>query len=118
MWNVSINNPGISDYLIVLDFMGQEFVTEGFIVYNTTLDCMQVCAIAGEDLDTKSWFPFYDVNHYSCKGLDQPLSLEAIMMLGIKDCDMLHTKNLENTRRRLCDRLGKKIVDTSVVIEE
>ena len=119
MWIVRINNPGIGDYLLVLDFLGQEFVTEGFVVYNTALDCMQMCAIAGEDLDTKSWFPFYDVSQYSCRALDQPLSLEAVMMLGIKnDCGMIHTKNMENTRERLCDRMGKIVASTSVMIEE
>jgi len=37
--------------------------------------------------------------------LDQPLTIDGCMLMGMSTCDLVHTKNLKNTRSRLCRRL-------------
>ena len=59
------------------------------------------------ELDVASWFPMYTVKRFDddAVALDQPLTIDGCMLMGMSTCDLVHTKNLKNTRSRLCRRL-------------
>lgn len=122
MWMVSVQSATLSDYLVLVAFMGNDFVNEAFIVYNHSQRIMQMCALIHDDeeVDVKTWFPLYAVNHCDdwSSTLDQPLAVDGLMMMGMAECDLVQCKNLENTRNRLCTRLGLTVAATSVVVEE
>ena len=121
MWVVSVENATLSDYMAMMDFMQREFVTEAFTVFSQSSKRMQMCSLIHEDeeVDVKSWFSKYVVDYFDDRAaeLDQPLTIEACMLLSMSEADLIHTKNLRNTRSRLCDRLGITLPALSVVVE-
>lgn len=120
MWIVNSSQAALADYIVMLNYMKEEFVDEAFVSYNHTHGLMQLCLLVHEDeeIDIKHWFPMHAVAHYEDKiELDQPLTIEACMLMGLTNSDLVHTKNLENTRSRLCRVLGIAVSATSVVVE-
>ena len=73
----------LSDYLMFVKFLQREFVTEGFITFSSP--SLQLCCEIDEDeeVDVKSWFPNYPVDHFDNDSteLDQPLALESCMLI-------------------------------------
>ena len=76
-----------------------------------------------EEVNVKPWFPYFTVQEFDDEfdadtaALDQPLSMEVCMLICLPSCDLMHTKNLKNTRSRLCDRLGLHGSVISPVVE-
>jgi hypothetical protein len=120
MWIVSGAAATLSDYVVMVAFMSRSFVDEAFIIYGQGGGLLQACLIMNEEVDVASWFPTYTATHFDDgdSALDQPLNIEACLLMGMSSSDLVHTKNLANTRSRLCKRLGLTMADTSVVIEE
>ena len=120
MWVVSRRDATLSDYLAMVVFMSEEFVSEAFVIYSHAQTMIQLCfqAIGDDELDVASWFPTYNVVNYNYFKLDQPLTIEGCMLMGMTMCDLVHTKNLSNTRGRLGRQLGLTMTETSVLVEK
>ena len=96
-------------------------MTEAFVAYIHGRNLIQLCCLIHRDEEVKlrTWFPSYTVDEFDDNPteLDQPLTLEGCMLISLSSCDLVHTKNLKNTRSRLCDRLGLIIPAMSTVLE-
>lgn len=122
MWVITAANVTLSDYVTMVEFMAKDFVAEAFTVYNHTQGTMQMCFLIseGKEIDVQTdWFPLYAVNYFddNSGALDQPLSLEGCMLISMSGCDLIHTKNLRNTRSRIATRLTLTLPDEAVVVE-
>ena len=124
MWVVNgPSQPSLADYMVMVNFMAEDFVDEAFTVYNHSRGVLQLCFLLdaedGEEFDSRLWFPMYNVKQYDDwhSKLDQKLAMDACMLMAMANCDLIQTKNLKNTRSHLCRRLGITVSDTSVVVE-
>jgi hypothetical protein len=120
MYLISAPKGNLSDYLVMVSFLARSWVAEGFISFGDGL--IQLCVIIDEDeeIDVGGWFPTYVTNRFddTVPGLDQPIGIHACMMLAMSSCDIIHSKNLKNTRSRLAKRLNLTIADMDTVVEE
>ena len=103
-------------------FLQREFVTEGFITFSSPrLESLQLCFVIDndEEVNIKSWFPNYPVDYFDNDNtqLDQPVALESCMLIAMSTSDLIHTKNLKNTRSHLSSRLGIDVESSSAVLE-
>ena len=122
MWVVTSLCATLSDYTTMVEFMRREFVTEAFVVYDHRRSHLQLCCLIDEDEEVNNashWFPHYTVHEFDddIVELDQPLSIEGCMLISMSNSDLIHTKNLKNTRSHLCERLGLSIPATSTVLD-
>ena len=122
MWIVTSVSADLSDYTTMLEFLQKKFITEGFLAYSHRQSLIQLCFLIDEDensIHPKTWFPSHNIREFDddCIELDQAISLESCMLISLSSCDIVHTKNLKNTKMRLCERLGLEIDTTSAVIE-
>ena len=102
-------------------FLEREFVIEGFITFCCNQGLLHLYCVIDEDeeVNVKSWFPNCQVEHFDDANieLDQPTSLEGCMLISMHNSDLIQTKNLKNTRMRLCERLVIGVSGTSAVLE-
>ena len=122
MWVVTSLCATLSDYTTMVEFMRREFVTEAFVVYDHKQSHLQLCCLIDEDEEVNNashWFPNYTVQEFDddIVELDQPLSMEGCMLISMSNSDLIHTKNLKNTRSRLCERLGLTVPAIATVLE-
>ena len=123
MWVVTGLCATLSDYITMVEFMQREFVTEAFVVYDHKRGYLQLCCLINEDEEVNSashWFPNnYNIQEFDddIAELDQPLSIESCMLISIANSDLIHTKNLKNTRSCLCECLGLTIPAAARVID-
>ena len=104
-------------YMTMVEFIEREFVTEGFI--SCSNGTMNMCVVCEPEQDVVSWWPTYPVKQIKDDtDIDQPVTLEACMLVSMAKCDMIQTKNLKNMRRRIATRMGVEISDVSVVVDE
>jgi hypothetical protein len=122
MWLVSCKDGALADYLVCLTFMKRPFVSEAFVVYSHSRRSLQLCLVLDpdEEIDIQSWFPSFTVHYFDDDdtSLDQPLTIDACMLMSMSSSELVHTKNLSSMRSRLCKRLGLTIRDTCTVLEE
>ena len=74
-----------------------------FVVYDHKQGYLQLCCLIDEDEEVNNashWFPNYTVQEFDddIAELDQPLSIEGCMLISMSNSDLIHTKNLKNTR--------------------
>ena len=123
MWVVTGLCATLSDYITMVEFMRREFVTEAFVVYDHKQSHLQLCCLINKDEEVNSashWFPNnYIIQEFDddIAELDQPLSIESCMLISITNSDLIHTKNLKNTRSRLCERLGLTIPAIATILD-
>ena len=81
--------------------MARDFVSEGFIC--SSGGAIHLCCIISDpEQDVAQWWPMYSVKRISEDlDVDQPVILEACMLISMSGCDLIQTKNLKNTRNRL-----------------
>ena len=122
MWVVTSLCATLSDYTTMVEFMWWEFVTEACVVYDHRRSYLQLYCLIDEDEEVNNashWFPHYTLQEFDddIVELDQPLSIEGCMLISISSSDLIHTKNLKNTRSRLCERLGLTIPAIATVLD-
>ena len=121
MWVVESLCATVADYMAMVRFMRKPFVAEAFVTYSRRRQLQMCCLIhKDEEVNVRNWFPTYSVEEIDddIMELDQSASIEACMLIGLSGCDLIQTKNLKNTRLRLCERLDMTCPDASIVIEE
>ncbi|CAB9500263.1 expressed unknown protein [Seminavis robusta] len=111
----------LADYATMVEFMKREFVTEAFVAYHHRHRYLQFCCLIHEDeeVNVRSWFPNYTVQEFDDDNieLDQPVTIQSCMLISMSNCDLIQTKNLKNTRLRICERLGLSIPAASTIVE-
>ena len=121
MWIISSQCSSLPEYMAFVKFLKREFVIEGFITFCCNQGLLHLCCVIDEDeeVNVKSWFPNCQVEHFDDANteLDQPTSLEGCMLISMHNSDLIQTKNLKNTRMRLCERLVIGVSGTSAVLE-
>jgi hypothetical protein len=122
MYLISAPKGNLSDYLVMVSFLARSWVAEGFISFDGAGKLLQLCVIIdeNEEVDVGGWFPTYTVNQFddNVAALDQPIGIHACMLMALSSSDLIHTKNLKNTRSRLTRRLNLSIADTDTVVED
>ena len=120
MWIVESLCATLADYMAMVRFMRKPFVAEAFVTYNKRRQLQMCCQIhEDEEVNVRSWFPNYSVEEIDdFMELDQSVSIEGCLLIGLSDCELIQTKNLKNTRLRLCQRLDIAVPATSIVTEE